>query len=313
MAPLHTRISIIGCGHVGTACSHALILNRVAREIVLINPTHEIALGEALDLQQAVPLGSPVTVTAGSYKDAAESNIVVLTAGGPAKFQTTRLVMLPENAGIVRDCVRQLMAEGFNGILIIATNPVDVIAYIAQKESELPPGQVIGSGTLLDSERLRYILGEKLDVDPRSVHATVIGEHGDSSVAVWSAAQIAGIPLALYPGADTLPSQQELLTSVRQAGVQVAHLKGNTCFAIAACVSRICEAILRDEHSVLVVSTLITGQYGFNNIAFSTPCIIGANGIERVIELKLDTAEQAALEASAKILSEAYISVENSN
>jgi len=202
------------------------------------------------------------------------------------------------------------MAEGFDGVLIIATNPVDVLTFIAQKESGLPASQVIGSGTLLDTERLRHILGERLNVDPRSVHAAVIGEHGDSSVAVWSAAQVAGVPLALYPGADTLPSQEELLTSVRNAGPEVASLKGNTCFAIAACVTRICEAILRDERSVLLVSTLMTGQYGLRDVSLSTACIVGNCGVESALELHLNATEQTSLEASAAVLQRAYAKLE---
>jgi L-lactate dehydrogenase len=305
--PSHrTRISIIGCGHVGTSCAFAILQKHLVREIVLIGegPTH--VQGEAMDLQQAVPLGTPITVTAGTYKDAAASAIVIITVGTPGKFQGSRLDMLAGNAVIVRACVAKLMAEGFDGVIIIATNPVDVLTYIVQKESGLPATRVIGSGTLLDSERLRHILGEQLNIDPRSVHATVIGEHGDSSVAVWSAAQAAGLPLRHYPGAESLPSHEDLLIAVRYAGPVVATLKGNTCFAIAACVTRICEAILRDERSVLVVSTLMTGQYGLEDVCFSTPCIVGCGGVESVIELHLNPTEQKALEASAAILQHAY-------
>ncbi len=305
--PSHrTRISVIGCGHVGTSCAYAILQNHLAREIVLIGDTEDHVHGEALDLQQAVPLGTPVKIFAGTYRDAAASSIVIMTVGIPAKFSGSRLDMLAGNVVIVRGCIRKLMAEGFDGVLIIATNPVDVLTFIAQKESGLPASQVIGSGTLLDTERLRHILGEKLNVDPRSVHAVVIGEHGDSSVAVWSAAQVAGIPLALYPGASTLPSQEELLISVRHAGPEVASLKGNTCFAIAACVTRICEAILRDERSVLLVSTLMSGQYGLHDVSLSTPCIVGNCGVESALELHLNAAEQKALEASAAILQHAY-------
>jgi L-lactate dehydrogenase len=302
----HTRVSILGCGHVGTSCAFALLQTRLVREIVLIGdgPTH--VQGEALDLQQAVPLGSPITVTAGTYKDAAASSIVIVTVGTPGTFQGSRLDMLAGNAVIVRGCIAKLMAEGFDGVIVIATNPVDVLTYIVQKESGLPATRVIGSGTLLDSERLRHILGEQLKVDARSVHAAVIGEHGDSSVAVWSAAQVAGLSLRLYPGAEALPSHEALLIAVRYAGPVVATLKGNTCFAIAACVTRICEAILRDERAVLVVSTLMTGQYGLHDVSLSTPCIVGCGGVEVVIELHLNTAEQKALEASAAILKRAY-------
>jgi L-lactate dehydrogenase len=301
-----TRISIIGCGHVGTSCAYAILQHHLAREIVLIGDTEAHVHGEALDLQQAVPLGTPVKIFAGSYKDAAASAIVIMTVGVAAKFSGSRLDMLAGNIVIVRSCLQKLMAEGFDGVLIIATNPVDVLTYVAQQESGLPASQVIGSGTLLDTERLRHILGEGLSVDPRSVHASVIGEHGDSSVAVWSAAQVAGIPLAHYPGADTLSSQQELLASVRHAGPEVAALKGNTCFAIAACVTRICEAILRDERSVLLVSTLMTGQYGLRDVSLSTPCIVGRCGVESTLELQLNAEEQRALEASAAILQQAY-------
>jgi L-lactate dehydrogenase len=259
-----------------------------------------------MDLQHAVPLGSPIKIFAGTYKEAAESDIVILTVGTPAKFSGSRLDMLAGNVVLVRSCVQKLMAEGFGGIIIVATSPVDVLTYIVQRESGLPHGQVMGSGTLVDSERLRQLLGEQLEVDPRSVHAAIIGEHGDSSVAVWSAAQVAGLPLTQYPGAKTLPSHEELLIAVRSAGPVVAYLKGNTCFAIASCVARICEAILRDERSVLTVSTLMTGQYGLRDIALSTPCVVGSRGVESVIELHLNESEQQALEASAAILHRAY-------
>lgn len=255
-----------------------------------------------------MPLGSPIKVVAGDYKDAAASAVAILTASAPGGFTGSRFDMMAANIDILRSCVGQLRAEGFEGVLIIATNPVDVLTYIAQKESGLPAGHVIGSGTLLDSERLRNI-GEQLDVDPRSVHAFVIGEHGDSSVAVWSAAQVAGLPLLSYPGAGALSPSEDLLTAVRYAGPVVASLKGNTCFAIAACVTRICEAVLRDERSVLAVSTLIDGQYGLHDVALSTPCVVGRDGIESVIELRLDANEQSALERSAGVLKDAIAKV----
>jgi L-lactate dehydrogenase len=239
MSTHRTRIAIIGCGHVGTSCAFAILQNRLVREIVLIGDTKAHVQGEALDLQQAVPLGTPITIFAGTYKDAAASAIAIITVGTPGKFQGSRLDMLAGNVVIVRACISKLKAEGFDGIIVIATSPLDVLTYIVQKETGLPPGRVIGSGTLLDSERLRHILGEQLNVDPRSVHAAIIGEHGDSSVAVWSAAQVAGLPLSQFPGAKTLPTHEELLIAVRYAGPVVATLKGNTCFAIASCVTRI--------------------------------------------------------------------------
>jgi L-lactate dehydrogenase len=306
MPSLRTRITVIGCGHVGTSCAYAILQSHLAREIVLIGDTQDLVHGEALDLQQAVPLGTPVKIFAGTYKDAAKSSIVIITVGTPGKFSGSRLDLLAGNAVIVRSCVSKLMAEGFDGVILIATNPLDVLTYIAQTESGLPVSQIIGTGTLLDTERLRHILGEKLNVDARSVHAAIIGEHGDSSVAVWSAAQVAGIPLALYPGAASLPSQDEILSSVHHAGPEVAMLKGNTCFAIASCVTRICEAILRDERTVLIVSTMLTGQYGLRDVSLSTPCIVGSCGVETVLELHLNEVEQRSLEASAAVLKHAY-------
>jgi L-lactate dehydrogenase len=302
-----TSISIIGCGHVGTACAHSLVQNHLSRELILIDESEDRAKGEALDLRHAVPLGMPLKISAGTYKDAAGSAIVILTAGPPERFSDTRFNHVATNLNIVRGCAAKLVAEGFNGVLLLVTNPVDVLTFMAQKESGLPVGQVIGTGTLIDSERLRSLLGTRLKVDARSVQITVIGEHGDSSVAVWNTAQVAGIPLELYPGAKGLPSHEALLKAVHAAGPAVVRLKGNTCYAIAACVTRICEAILGDERLVLVVSALLTGQYGLRDVCLSTPCVIGAAGVETILELHLDQAEQNALHHSAGILQQAIV------
>jgi len=301
-----TSVAIIGCGHVGVACASSLLSTSLVRELVLINHSDEVAQGEALDLQQASPLGSPVRVTAGTYADAAVSQIVVLTAAAPGKLEGSRLDMLAANADVVRDCVGQLVEAKFEGILLLATNPVDVTTYIAQKEFGLAPERVIGTGTLIDSERMRSMLGDALKVDARSVHVAIIGEHGDSSVPVWSAAQAGGMPLADFPGAKQLPSYEELRETVQRAGPEISKLKGNTCFAIAACVTRICTAILRDEHSVLVVSTVLGGEYGLQDVSLSTPCVIGKTGVERVLELPLNSEEKSALLNSAFVLDEAY-------
>ncbi len=309
MASEISSVAIIGCGNVGSACAASLLAQPSVRELILIDHSEDKALGEARDLQHSVPLGTPVKVIAGSYKEAAASQVAVITVGAPGKFTGSRLDMLKENVVLVRECIAKIMSEGFQGVLLLASNPVDVLTYIAQQESGLPVGQVIGTGTLIDSERLRAALAEHLKVDARSVHANVIGEHGDSSVPVWSSAQIGGIPLAIFPGANELAPRDELQRVVRQAGPEVAALKGNTCFAIAACVTRICQAILRDERSVLMVSTRIDGQYGLQDVSFSTPCIVGKNGIETVLELALNAPEQEALIESATILKEAFASL----
>ncbi len=299
------RIAIIGCGSVGTACAYSLLIQSLARELLLIDRTTKKAEGEAMDLQHAVPLGTPVKVTAGDYRQAARSDIVILTAGVAGQPGDSRLTLLEQNRAITLDCVNQIMAEGFTGIFLVATNPVDILTLVAGRAAALPPHRIIGSGTVIDTARLRAMLADELTVDPRDIHAFIIGEHGESALAVWSAAKIGGIPLESYPGADRLPPKEQLLQRVIESAPEVATLKGNTCFAIASCVTRICQAILRDEHTVLPVSTLMQGQYGLAALCLSTPCIIGAKGIEQVLELPLNSSEREALEHSAQILRDA--------
>lgn len=304
---IQSKITIIGAGTVGVTCAYSLVLKGTAREIVLINRDPKKAEGEVSDLQHAVPLGQPVKVKAGDYEDAAESAVVIFTAGVPSgDKEESRLELLEKNAEVLRECLGKLKAENFNGVLLVASNPVDVLTYIAQQESGLPHSQVIGSGTVIDTNRLRTLLGEERGIEARSVHGYIIGEHGDSSVAVWSGVQVAGMPLASYPGSNALPSQDALRKRVRQAGPGVLELKGNTCYAIASCIERICEAILRNEHSVLTVSARLSGEYGIKDVCLSTPCVLGEKGILKVLELPLDETEAKDLAQSAQILRDAF-------
>lgn len=296
------RIAIIGTGHVGATSAYAMLMSGVAREIVLIDINPEHAEGEAMDLQHAVPLTSPVRVWAGDYKDAARSAVVVITGGVGGRPGESRLDLLGRNVTVVRDCTRRLMDEGFDGVLLMTTNPVDILAQVAQQETGLPVGRVMGSGTVLDTARLRAMLGETLKIDARSVHAYIIGEHGDSEVAVWSSARVAGVSLADYCAPDACPDFDDLLQRVRHAAPEIIKLKGYTAFAIASCVARICESVLRDEHTVLPVSTMMRGEYGIEGLYLSSPCVIGRHGVERVIELPLNDAERQGLEASADVL-----------
>ncbi len=302
-----SRITIIGAGAVGVTCAYALVLKGTAREIVLINRDPRKAEGEASDLQHAVPLGQPVKVIAGNYPDAAKSAIVIFAAGAASSDKTdTRLELLQTNAEILRECMGKLKAEGFAGVLLIASNPVDILTYIAQQESGLPHSQVIGSGTVIDTNRLRTVVGEKLAIEARSVHGFVIGEHGDSSVAVWSGTQVAGMSLASFPGAEELPPFKQLLEQVRNAGPEVLELKGNTCYAIASCIERICEAILRNERSVLTVSARLNGEYQLQDVCLSTPCVLGSHGVKKVLELPLSDSEMQDLHRSAGVLRTAF-------
>ena len=302
------RVCVIGCGNVGMASAFALLQSELIRELVLIDRNADKAEGEVMDLQQAiaVPMTSPVKVTVGDYKDAANSSIVVITAGVASDNpEVSRLELLGENIKIVREIVGKLKAENFDGILIVTTNPVDVLAQAAQAESGLPASRVISTGTIIDTARLRVMLAEELAVEPRAVDAYVIGEHGDSEIAVWSAARIAGLPLAKFPGARQLPHYDEMLKRVRQAAPEIVKRKGNTSYAIGMCVRRICEAILRNERMVLPVSTLMQGEYEIEGVYLGTPCIIGKNGVELVIELELNKKEKAGLKRSANVLQKA--------
>lgn len=302
VTPVQNRVAIIGCGNVGSTSAYELITSGVAREVVLIDKDHRRAEGEAMDLQHAVPLGRPVRVWAGDYKDAARAAVVVIAAGVNSRPGETRLDLLGRNVVVVRECVHELMAENFGGVILMTTNPVDVLAQAAQEESGLPVKRVIGSGTVLDSARLRSMLGAALGVEARSIHAYIIGEHGDSEIAAWSASTIAGVPLRDYCASMGGVDFDEILQSVRRAAPEIIKCKGYTSFAIASCVSRISEAILRDERSVLPVSTMMTGQYGIEGVYLSLPCIVGRGGVERVVELPLDEEELAGLRRSAEIL-----------
>jgi len=302
------RVCVVGCGNVGMASAFALVQSELIRELVLIDRDADKAEGEALDLRQAiaVPMTAPVKVTAGNYKDAAQSSIVVITAGVATDDpKVSRLELLASNVKIIRDIVGKLKAENFRGILIVTTNPVDVLAQVAQIESGLPASRVISTGTVIDTARLRVLLAEQLGIEPRAVDAFIIGEHGDSEIAVWSAARVAGLALTKFPGTDKLPTPAEMLENIRQAAPEIIKRKGNTSYAIGLCVRRICKAILRDERTILPVSTLLRGEYGIEGVYLGTPCVVGKNGVERVIELELNKTEKAGLEHSARVLRDA--------
>ena len=298
------RVCVVGCGHVGTTSAYALMLGGSAREVVLLDLDERRAEGEAMDLEQAAALARPVEVRAGSWEDAARSAIVVVAAGVGGRPGESRLDLLGRNVVVIRDVMEKLLSRGFGGIVLMTTNPVDVLAQFAQEFSGLPAGRVISSGTVLDSARLRAMLGRELGVEPRSIHAYVVGEHGDSEIAAWSSARVAGVPVREFCEGQGLPCPDfdELLRRVRRAAPDIIERKGYTAFAIASCVARICEAVLRDECTVLPVSTRLTGQYGIEGVYLSLPCVVGRCGVERVIEIPLDEGEREGLRTSADIL-----------
>lgn len=299
------RVCIIGCGRVGMASAYALIQSSFIRELVLVGRDRERTEGEVMDLEHAVavPMKSPINVINGSYADAASSSVVVIAAGkATGGSDTSRLDLLDANAPIVREIVGKLKKEGFDGVIVMATNPVDLLVQVALEESGLPTGQVVGTGTLVDTARLRGMLAEAFDIEPRGVDAYIIGEHGDSEVAVWSGARIAGVPLLRHSDSGEARDLDRMLERVRRAAPEVVRRKGHTEYAIGLCVQRICEAVLRNEHAVIAVSTVLDGEYGLTDVCLGTPCVVGKNGIERIIELDLDEEECKALHRSAETL-----------
>jgi L-lactate dehydrogenase len=277
------------------------MLRALFREIVLIDSNHELAAAEAADLSDANALARPAKICAGTYEDAASARIALITAGAATHGKETRISVAAKSADVMRRCVDELMAGGFDGIIVVAANPVDLMTLIALRRSGLPPSNVMGTGTLLDTSRLRQKLSTQMQVAPGSIDALVLGEHGDSEVIAFSTLRIGGLSLGQFAPADE-PNHYEVASSVRNAAYEIVGGKGYTSFGIATAVVRICEAIVRDEHSVLPVSVLVSGQFGMKGICLSLPCVVGADGVERILLPALERDEIEALRASAAIL-----------
>lgn len=303
------RIAIIGAGHVGATAAYALMLRALVREIVLIDADAQLAAAEAADLADANALARPARIWAGNYHDAAEAGIAVLTAGAATHGDESRLSVASRSAAIVRTCVRSLVAAGFDGVLLVASNPVDLMTQIAFETSGLPAGRVIGTGTLLDSARLRQTLGDRLGVAPNAVDAVVLGEHGDSEVAAFSAIRIGGVAIDRFAGDTTAPDRIRMAAEVRDAAYAIIGGKGYTSFGIATAIVRICEAIMRDEHVVLPVSARAGNAFGYPGGYLSLPCVIGAIGVERIVPPDLDAEEANALGLSAAALRQAMAGI----
>ncbi len=302
--PVRSRIAFIGAGHVGSTAAFAMMLRALFAEIVLIDRDPALAIAQAIDLADANAMARPAHIRAGDYADAAAAQIVVITAGAASHGDESRLSLAARSAAIVAECTSALAAHGFGGIIVVASNPVDLMTSIALRHAALPPARVIGTGTLLDTSRLRRALADRLAVAPASIDCLVVGEHGDSEVAALSGIRVGGQPIADF-APDALPDLATIANDVRTAGYRIITGKGFTAFGIATAIVRICEAIVRDERAVLPVSTLLTGQHGIADLCLSLPCIVGAGGIERILIPPLDTREAAALHASANVLRKA--------
>ena len=308
------KVAIIGCGFVGSSSAFALMQSGLFSEMVLIDADVNRAEGEALDISHGLPFAKPMKIYAGSYEDIADAAIVIVTAGAGQKPGETRLDLVKKNVEIFKSIIPEIAKQDFNGILLIVANPVDILTYVAAKLSKLPQGRVFGSGTVLDSARLKHLLGEHLDVDSRSVHAFIIGEHGDSEMAAWSSANVSGIPLNDFCEMRGYfkheESMKKILEEVKNSAYEIIEKKHATYYGIAMSVRRICEAIIRDEKSILPVSSIQKGEYGIENVALSIPAIVGREGVEKVVPIKLSDTEKEELIKSANTLKNVLDTVE---
>lgn len=303
-----SKVGIVGTGMVGSTTAYSLLHSGAASRMVLVDANRRRAEGEAMDLGHAMPFNRPCQIDVGDYADLAGSEVVVISAGAAQKPGESRLDLVGRNAAIFREIIPRIVAAAPHAVLVVASNPVDIMTLAALRYSGLPDGRVIGSGTILDTARFRYLLGRHFGVDSRSVHAFIIGEHGDTEVPVWSGADIAGIHLADF--AERIGARYDqaamnaLFEDVRKAAYHIIERKGSTYYAIGSGLVRIVEAVLRNQHTVYSLSTRLTGQNGVTDVCLSLPTIIGRSGVKHVIPLDLDEREAAGFKRSAQVLGE---------
>lgn len=300
------KVTIIGAGLVGSTTAFALMHSSVVSEIVLIDINKEKAEGDILDMSHGMTFIKPIKLTAGDYSDTAGSELVIITAGANQKEGETRLDLMRKNTKIftqiVGDLKKYITEES---IILVVTNPVDILTYLTYKLSGFPKSKVIGSGTVLDTARLRFMIGQQMHVDTRNVHAYIIGEHGDSEVAAWSGATVGMMSMDEYCNEISVCCEfdkNEIYEEVKNAAYKIIEKKGATYYAIAMGVRRIAECILRDENSILTISTLLSGEYGISDICLSVPTLLGGSGAGRVLEIPLSPEESARLTDSARLL-----------
>ena len=276
------KVVIVGAGSVGTTLAYTLQITGVATEIVLIDSNHELALGQVMDMNHGLPFVPPVNIHAGEYPDCKGADVIIITAGARQKPGETRLDLVDRNAQICKSIVDSITPYTTEALLLVVTNPVDIMTYVVVKHSGLPPRQVIGSGTVLDSARFRYLLSQHCTIDTHNVHAYVIGEHGDSEVLLWSQVRMAGTSLELFCAHCALgctPLDKTGITeAVKNSAYHIIEAKGSTNYGVALAVTKIVETVIRDEHSALTVSVMLYGEYGVSECCLSVPCIVEQKG-----------------------------------
>ena len=313
--PDKRKVMLIGCGMVGMSYAYALLNQNIVDELVLVDVNKEKAIGEAMDLNHGLAFASSsMKIYAGDYSDAKDTDLIVIAAGVNQKPGESRIDLLSRNTAVFKSIIDPVVEAGFNGIFLIATNPVDIMSEITLKLSGFSPDKVIGSGTTLDSARLRYLVGEKLKVDPRNIHAYVIGEHGESEFVPWSQAHVSTVSLdelkAKHPErSEDLDDMSEIEAEVRNSAQKIIAAKKATYYGIGMALVRITKAIFSDENSILTISSLVDGPYGIKGAYLGLPCIVGRAGRVKLLELDLTEEEQKKLEKSAAVIKEAFSSV----
>ena len=306
MAVNNRKVAVVGLGFVGSASAFALMQSGLFSEMVLVNRDMSKAEGEALDISHGLPFAKPMKIYAGTYDDIVDAAVIVITSGAGQKPGETRLDLVRKNVEVYRSIIPEIAKRDCEGILLIVSNPVDILTSAAVKLSGFPENRVFGSGTVLDTARLKYLLGEHLNVDSRSVHAFIIGEHGDSEIAAWSSANVSGVPLhnfcEMRGHFEHEKAMYEIAEGVKNSAYEIIEKKKATYYGIAMSVKRICEAIVRDEKSILPISSIQHGQYGIEGVALSMPAVVGKNGVETLVPIELNEAEQTALRHSADTL-----------
>ena len=306
MSKNHQKVVLVGDGAVGSSYAFAMAQQGIAEEFAIVDIIKERTEGDAMDLEDATAFTAPKNIYSADYDTCKDADLVVITAGAPQKPGETRLQLVDKNLKIIKSVVEPIVKSGFDGIFLVAANPVDILTYAVQKLSGFPKNKVVGSGTSLDSARLRVALGKKLHVDPRDVIANIMGEHGDSECAAYSSATVGGKPL-LDIAKDEGISEDELLKiedDVRNKAYEIINRKGATFYGVATALMRISKAILRDENSVLPIGAPMNGEYGLNDLYIGTPAVVNASGVAKVIEVPLNDREKKAMADSAKQLEE---------
>lgn len=301
------KVTIIGTGYVGSTAAYTLMLGGLISELVLIDINNYKAEGEEMDLNHGMAFVRPVKIYTGDYSDCAGSDIIIIAAGAGQKPGETRLDLVHKNTAIFKDIIKNITKYNTDCILLVVTNPVDILTYVTYKVSGFSKQKVLGSGTVLDTARFRYLIGEHTNVDTRNVHAYIIGEHGDTEVAAWSLANIAGIRIDDYCEKcgrcnDINICREEIYQKVKNAAYEIIDRKGSTYYAVALAIQRIVEAIVRDENSVLTVSSLLEGEYGLNDVCLSLPSIVNKEGMQQVLDIPLNNEEYKNLKKSAETL-----------